>query len=239
MVNPNDQRRHPVGRTCRTEPSRPIIIAARLAAMLLGGIALNGCVAILPTIPQNVPGYGQAYCVVDEKGETGPSGLLLLVSTYKCVGQDSFGCFPIEHGRVEVPAKTDVRYDYVTGGLIFLPLVYVGWFQNPSFTGFLPLVPGYVPIASAKYPRFGATPSTAGEIRVMAADAASEEDYLVRVWFDYLQIQYHLKEDEGSQWERARNYVIDRFQELSKVQAYVLPYKWRGLSLPSREVPGS
>jgi hypothetical protein len=208
--------------------------SATVAVCLVAAGLLGGCVAVVPTIPGNVPGYGRTYCLVDEHGGTPPDGLLLLVSTYKDVPENSFGCFPVQGGRTETPRKTDVRYNSVTGGLICLPLVYIGWFQNPNETCVYPLVAGYVPRSFPNDRARGNAPEKDGEVQVAGAAVAEEQEYLMRLWLDFLRVQYHLTPDEAPQWERARNYVLDRFAALERVQPYAAPDKWRDL-LPRRD----
>ena len=191
-----------------------------LTALLgIGTATVGGCVIIVPAIPATAPGYGRRYHVIDQRGRPVEAGALLLTFVYPMSGGDLINCYDIDRGRVNVPAVTAVRYSGSLWGAIYLPipLGYFGRSQNPKFTSFHPIVPGYVQ-AGWPHPAWDTTTAdgsaeTPGVFHLMPVDPPTEVRYL-HYLVRYLGDDPPERIDNRRGWERALALIRHRLAQL-------------------------
>jgi len=186
---------------------------ALLGALFVG----SGCVIILPTIPTNVPAYGNHYVLVDERGKAlEQQGLLLMRSIY-AAGPDLVRCFPVDRGIVDVPKASKGRYfGSLWGPIVGPPWGYFGMFMNPKFTIINPLVPGYVPAGWPENPDWDYLVSSNHphrervHLHLMRADPELECEYLSGA----VPSSEVLESEDQTALDRAQQYVQDRLKVL-------------------------
>jgi hypothetical protein len=199
-------------------------MSAAGAAVLLAAAGLlpfaGGCIIIVPTIPQNIQGYGCRHVLLSDRGKpVETEGLLLMSSTYEgpLPPSDYVRCWKVESGEVTVPQASEVRYsDTAVGPLIGPPIGYIGMYLNTKWTHLYPLVPGNVPAGWPEYDTADDTVSQRGVkvhwVRLMTADATLECRYLdvILKIADY----ESLNADDKSARNQARQYATERLNAL-------------------------
>jgi hypothetical protein len=181
----------------------------------------GGCVVIVPTVPENIPGYGTHYSWVDEDGiPIEAAGLMLMHSIYEA-GPYYVRCWKVSGSCVDVPKASGVRFfGSPWGPMIGPPLGYFGMFMNPKFTDITPLAPGYVPAGWPTYDRGDRIVNSRNveslRIQLMPADPALEHEYLTGV---LRVLDARGEGDDEAAREEARQYATERLNALEPQSA--------------------